>query len=195
MTRELWLFAIGLPIVIYILNCVFAREFKKIDVKTAVLYVATVGMMGVFGEIFVGSIYQALFEHHLWDYTVLPVHEGLTSQYAPVIWGSCGWYLYLSHDTLRQRGIVKAKHLALIFAFETVVLEAATNGSFKLFFGEYLFYYSPSDLWHLTSLQAMPFYLVAGYVIAIIVERYKRATNLNIFMNSYFTYVLVFLAR
>jgi hypothetical protein len=195
MATELLIFAIGLPAVIYILNCAVAREIKTVKLKPALLYVTTVAMMGVLGEVFVGSIYQTLFDKHLWDYTVLPIHEGFTSRYAPVIWGSYGWYLYLSHGTLRRYGITSTKHLALIFALETVFLEALTNGSFKLFFGEYLFYYSPADLWHLTSVQAMPFYLVAGYAIATAVDRFARATRFNIVINSYVTYVFFCLVR
>lgn len=194
-TANLIYFAIGLPIVIYVLNCLAAREYKKVNLKTALLYISSVAMMGVFGEIFVGSIYTAITGHHLWDYTVYPVQGGFTSKYAPVIWGSYGWYLYLSHDTLRKHGITATKHLALIFAVETVFLEALCNGTFKLLFGDYLFYYLPSDLWHLTSVQAMPFYLIAGYAIAEMFKKYQHAMRLNIIVNCYLVFILLFLVH
>lgn len=195
MNRDLIIFSLALPVTIYLFNCLVARGWRKLELKTLLLYVSSVAVMGVFGEVFVGSMYNALFHRHLWDYTVFPIHHGYTSLYAPFIWGMYGFYLYMSHDTLRKHGLKKESHLALWFAVETVFLEAATNGSYRLFHGEPLFYYTPTDMWHLTSIQAIPFYLVAGFAIVRLVDRYMRALRFNIVMNMYFMAVFVYLVH
>lgn len=193
MLKDLILYTLGINAFIYIASSAVAREWKRIDLKIAALYISTVALMGVFGEVFVGSIYEALFHHHLWDYTAYPIHEGFTSKYAPVLWGSYGFYLYLSHGTLKKYGINRLRHLVLIFGLETVALELIANASYKVLSGQYLFYYQPSDLWHFTSLQAMPFYFVAGYAICKIIRRYEQTIKVSIIMNIYLSFVLVFL--
>lgn len=191
----LLLFSIGLPIALYLLNAIFARGFQKIDVKLALIYISSMAMMGVFGEIFVGSIYNFLFGRHLWDYTIYPIHKGFTSLYAPVVWGSYGFFLYLFHETIKKYKNFSELQLGIIFCIETIIMEALINGIYKLIFGEYLFYYNPGDLWHLTSIHALPFYFIAGVAMAKIVRHNKKSAKFYVVLNIYLMAVLVFLAN
>lgn len=190
---NLFYFGAGWLIAVYLINCIIAKRFKRINIKQAILYICAVAMMGVVGEVFVGSLYNFLFDSKLWEYRVLPIHGGYTSYYALVIWGLMGFYLYLAHDTLDKRNIRAHKHLALIFGAEAVILEIAVNFSFLLLFGQYIFYYFPSDLWHLTSIQTIPFYLVAGFIISVTLKRYKADPLFFSLMAASFAFVLVFL--
>lgn len=160
--------------IVYVLNCLIARGLKPIDVRMALLYSATVAMLGVFGEVFVGSLYEFLFDRPLWQYRILPIHEGYTSMYAPVIWGILGFYLYLMHDTLVRLKKYTQNRLAITFMAEAIVIELLANLSFLLLFDQYLFYYLPSDLWHLTSVQTLPFYLAAGFVVTHALKRFSK---------------------
>lgn len=178
---------------VYLLNSAIARHFKKIDLRMATLYVASVAMLGVFGEIFIGHIYDFIFHKPLWLYHVLPIHGGYTSYFAPVIWGILGFHLYLLHGTLNKKKTRTNQHLALLFAGETLILELAGNWSFLAWFHDYCFYYLPTDLWHLTSVQTLPFYLLAGFVLARTIQSLRTDPKFFTFMAMGLGGVLVFM--
>ena len=46
------------------------------------------------------------------------------------------------------------------------------------------YYYLPSDLWHITSLQALPFYLLAGYITVVALKYANRTPKLALSGNS-----------
>ncbi len=170
---KLTLFAIFWFAAAYGFNCILARKFKKIDLKYAALYITSLGMLGVFGEVLVGQLYNFLFDKPLWLYHVLPIHSGYTSSYAPVIWGGLGFHLYLLHGTLSARKRRSLNQLALFFAGETLIVEILGNYTYKVAFHDYIFYYFPNDLWHLTSIQTLPFYLAAGFVTIFTISKLK----------------------
>jgi hypothetical protein len=168
---QLILFAASWAIGIYAFNSVVARRFKKIDVKFALLYVSTLAMLGVYGEVILGNLYAHIFGHPLWRYTVLPVHHAYTSHFALCLWGIYGFHLYLMHDNLEKRNTKAIKYLPLLFCIEAIIIEGLVNLTFRATFGRYIFYYFPSDLWHLTSIQTLPIYLVGGYAIQEAIKR------------------------
>jgi len=192
---QLLLFSVYIITVIYIVNCLIARQIKRVHFREAAVYITTMAMLGVFGEVFVGSVYHALFGHALWLYRVAPVHLGYTSYYAPFIWGALGFHIYLLHNYLKARNVEATLHLALIFSLETILLEILGNGSFKLFFGHYLFYYLPGDLWHLTSLQTLPFYFPAGIIMVKAVRHFKTDPRFYSIMCLLLAFTLVYLAK
>lgn len=192
---QLFGFALYLWAFVYTLNCIIARRIVRFRFKTAVIYTIALATLGVFGEVFVGSIYTILFGKPLWQYHVAPIHHNYTSLYAPVLWGTLGFYVGLLHDYLKERGIVRVLYLAPLFAIETLGLEIFANGSFHLFFGDYLFYYLPGDLWHLTSVQTLPFYLPAGIVFVLAMRRFLRDTGFFTVMCGFAGTVLVFLTH
>lgn len=159
---------------VYGLAWALRRSRPRIVFPEVFLYMATMAMLGVFGEVFIGSLYNHIFDKPLWIYHVAPIHHGYTSYVAPLIWGLFGgFYLYLAQAYMRSRGLVKTRQLALVFSLETIILELYINGLFLLIFGKYLFYYLPGDLGHLTSLQAIPFYLLAGVIFTGAIKRFK----------------------
>jgi cytochrome c-type biogenesis protein CcmE len=82
--------------------------------------------------------------------------------------------VYLFHHVPDARDPRADRRLALIVAAEAVVLEMACNLAFLALTGEYLFFYLPGDLWHLSSLQIVPFYFLSGLAIAKTLRRFRR---------------------
>lgn len=189
---KLTLFALFWFTAVYLFNSSISRGFKKVEPKLAVLYVSSLAMLGVFGEVLVGNIYKALFDKPLWLYHVLPIHDGFTSYYAPIIWGILGFHLYLLHGTLRTKNKVSGNTLALMFAGETLIIELLGNSSFKFVFNDYIFYYLPPDLWHYTSVQTLPFYVAAGFVLTRVMTHMRVDPIFFSCMASALACVLVF---
>lgn len=171
---SLLLFALLWIFIVYIFNCALTKSFCKIDIKIAILYITTVAFIGVIGETFVGTTYNSLLDLPLWQYQALPIHNGYTSYYAPIIWGIYGFYLYLLHDHLVAKRGYSDNKLMIMFSLEAMVIEALVNISFLLVFGYYLYYYNPNDLWHFTSIQTFPFYFIAGFLITRTLKRFKK---------------------
>jgi hypothetical protein len=134
-----------------------AGKFKKINPSVALLYSATLAMLGVFGEVIIDNGYNFAFGHPFWLYTTLPVHNGYTSRYALFLWGIYGFAIYLLHDHSGVRKIKAVNSLPVLFMASAIIFEVLVNLTFKIFFGKYVFYYFPSDLWHLSSVQVLPF--------------------------------------
>jgi hypothetical protein len=120
--------------------------------------------LGLVGEVVGDTGWNLVFHRPLWLYHVLPIHDGYTSLFSLYLWGAVGFHLYLLHNTLRKWGITSIHKLALLFCLEALVLEVLVNLTYLAFFNDFVFYYLPGDLWHLTSLQAIPGYIFAGYV-------------------------------
>ena len=178
--------------IVYTLDSLIIGHFKKISPKIALLYIATVAMIGVFGEIFLDSIYNYFVGNPLWRYNILPIHQAYTSAYAPVIWGILGLHIYLIHDTLRGWGVRKTRTLAFIFSLEALLLEALLTISSKYLLGEYMYYYYPGDLWHVTSIQNMPFYFICGVVVTLTVKRFKTSPRFFTVLCAFLVSVIVF---
>jgi len=177
MTNNAYLiwFSLVWIIILYFFNALIGHRLPSIEPKKLFVYVAGVALLGVLGEITIDSIYKLAFGSPFWLYRILPAHHAFTSFYSPVLWGMFGFYLYIFHGTLSKlRPAIKDWQLACIFAFEAVLLEIAFNLSHILVTGDYVFYYLPADLWHLTSLIALPFYFVGGYVIVLTMKRFLK---------------------
>jgi hypothetical protein len=58
-----------------------------------------------------------------------------------------------------------------------------------------MFYYLPDDLWHLTSIEAIPFYLLLAIVVTGCIKRFRKDPAFFICMNITLAAVLVFLAN
>jgi hypothetical protein len=191
---KLVLFALLWVVIVYTLNCLIARKFIRVDPRQALLYFVTVGLIGLFGEIFLDSVYNFFVGNPLWRYNILPIHHAYTSSYAIVTWGIYGLHLYLLHGTLMKKwGINKQAYLALIFGFEALLLEAALTISAKLLLTKYMYYYYPSDLWHVSSLQNIPFYFICGLITLKTLERFKKDPIFFSAMSVALLFVIAFL--
>ncbi len=190
---NLFFFTIAWIAIVYLFNAAISRKFHKIEPKLAGLYISTVALIGVFGEIFADSLYASVAGQPLWVYHVFPVHDGYTSMYSVVVWSMYGFYLYLMHDYF-TRFHFSTHTLAIIISIEAIILELLINSSYLYFFDDYFFYYLPGELWHLTTIQAIPFYFLAGIVILKTLKRFKADPKFFIAMNIVLTTTLVFLA-
>jgi hypothetical protein len=192
---SLILFGLMWFVILYLINAAIAKKFKKIDAQIAALYFFTVAMIGLFGEIFLDTIYNYFVGQPLWRYNILPIHGGYTSIFAIILWGLYGFHLYMLHDTLGSRwSIYKTKHLVLIFGLEALIIESLLTISAKLLLGEFMYYYYPGDLWHVTSIQNLPFYFICGFVILKTIPRFKADPQFFILMSSALTFVIAFMA-
>lgn len=190
---QLAYFSIAWFLIIYLFNSVLAKRLKPIQLPEALLYMSTVAMVGVFGEVLVDSLYNHFVGVPLWQYHILPIHYAYTSYYSIVIWSLYGFYLYLLHDHLGTYRIHSTKVLAGIISLEAIVLEILFNTSHLLLYHQYIFYYLPHDLWHVTSLQAIPFYFIAGVVITKSIRAFKSSPIFFTMVNIILVTVLVFL--
>ena len=99
---RLLIFGVICVVAVYIFSCLYYRRLQKIDLSIALLYITSVAMIGVLGEIFVDTIYTRIFGTQLWRYNFLPIHNGYTSQFSPILWGCFGFYLYLMHHDYKK---------------------------------------------------------------------------------------------
>jgi hypothetical protein len=192
MALKLILFTIAWLIGIYLFHSLISRSLKKIVISRLLVYVTTVGMLGLYGEIFVDSLYKYLFGSPLWRYDILPIHHAYTSAYAAVLWGAYGFYLYLLHDNLKNVSITKEHHLALIFSLEALVIEALVELTSKLAFGKYIYWYYPNGLWHISAFQNFPFYVICGFLIVKTLRRFLADPKFFVFLNSWLILMVVF---
>ncbi len=189
---RLFLFGVLLAAIVYLFNSAIARGFKKIQPARALLYMSTVAMIGVFGEVFVDTIYKHLFHTPLWRYNVLPIHHAYTSYYAAVLWGIYGFYLYLLHDSLGKWSVSRERHLALIFSVEALVMEASAELASRVVLGKYVYYYYPGGLWHISAFQNFPFYLLCGFLIVKTIKRFRADPVFFTVINVWLIAILLF---
>lgn len=171
---KLVLFALSWIGIVYFFNCWLAKQWIRPEPKKVLLYVSTMAALGILGEIVFDTGYHLVFGHPLWQYRLMPVHRAYTSSFSLYLWGTVGFYLYLLHDILRKRGISSLHKLAAIFCLEAIALEVSVNLTYLAFFSNFIFYYLPGDLWHITSLQTLPLYLLAGYISVSVLEFANR---------------------
>jgi hypothetical protein len=187
-------FTLAWILAIYLFNAAVARNFKKIELEGALVYISSVTLLGVFGEVLIDSLYAMAFGVPLWEYRLLPIHHAFTSYYSLAIWSMYGFYLYLLHDTLNGR-LRSTAAKASVIALEAIVLEILLNVSHLIIFGSYIFYYLPSDLWHVTTIQAVPVYFLAGFFIVRMTRSIKVDPRFFIAVNAVLVGIFVFLGN
>lgn len=188
-------FSLGWLAAIYLFNAAVAGRFKKVNAETALMYVTSVMLVGVFGEVLLDSVYQSVFGVPLWHYRVLPIHNAYTSYYSSVIWGMYGFYLYLLHESFGDRYARSMWLAAAFISVEAIALELALNLSHFIIFNQYIFYYLPGGLWHLSAFQVIPFYFIAGLVIAKFIRGCKTDPRFFVLINIILVSILVFFVR
>jgi hypothetical protein len=195
LTFRLLFFSLFCIAVIYLIYTLSTHHLKKINVKIALLYSVSVALFGVCAEILVDSLYKFAVGKPLWEYHLIPIHHRYTSYYSLVIWGMYGFYLYIFHDFFKsKRSKLSRKYLILLVGIEAIVLEVVINKLYLALFGGYIFYYLPNDLWHLTSIQAIPFYILLGLTISKSIKHFRKDQTFFIVMNLILVSILVFFA-
>ena len=160
---SLVLFSLIWLIIIYEFNILLAGRPIKLNLGKATLYITTMAAIGLLGEVLYDTVYNSIFGRPLWVYHLYPIHHGYTSIFSLCLWGAVGLYIYMLHGTLKKNRITSRLVIAAIFCIDAIIFEVLINLSYKVLFKDYLFYYLPNDLWHITSLQTLPLYLLAGF--------------------------------
>ncbi|HSX15293.1 MAG TPA: hypothetical protein VLF40_00730 [Candidatus Saccharimonadales bacterium] len=161
------IFSLACIAAFYAADSLVAGQWLTVKARAAILYVLSMLAMGLVGEVAFDTAYNAAFGWPLWQYHLLPIHHSYTSVYSLVIWAAMGLHLYLLHEAFKKRGITSVHVLAVVFCMEALLLEALLNLAYQIFFGDYVFYYLPTDLWHVTSVQALPIYFFGGYIAVL----------------------------
>lgn len=142
------------------------------------LHASFVFALAVSCEVLVDSLYEGVFGHKLWEYRVLPAHEGCVSRLAPLVWPSYGVHLYWLRGSLAARfGSLGSRTLfqAAVVGLEApLFFEVVGNLLFLGFLRTYYARYVPGDLWHLTSLQVVPVYGACALLGFLLLDRLRR---------------------
>lgn len=189
---RLLLYGIAIYASVYVFSCLVSRKVRKIHLSRALLYMTSMAMIGALSEIFCDTIYVHLFHYRLWFYQFLPIHHGYTSQYSPVIWGALGLYLYLMHHKYERWTRKELFVLSAVFSVETVAMEGLSVFFSKFFLGKYLFYYNPGNLWHVTSLQSIPFFFLVGILTLQTIHWFKSSPQYFTSISAYVTLVTLY---
>jgi hypothetical protein len=189
---RLFIFAAVCIAAVYIFSSIVGRDFKKINIHIALLYVSAVAMIGVLGEIFVDTIFARFFHGPLWRYNFLPVHHAYTSEYAPILWGTFGLYLYLMHHKKERWTRQELIRLSIIFALQALIIEAIADLVSKPILGDYIYYYYPGGLWHITAFPNFPFYFLSGYLIIQTIHWFKTSPHYFTYLSTWITAVTIY---
>jgi len=157
-------------VVIYLIWCLIARRIIKFKIKKLIYYMALAFPFCLILEVGFGNLHHYLFGEYLWEYRVMPVHDGLTSLLNFAIWPLYGLHFYL-YDILEKTWNLsrfwKNTSYILKLALSGPLLEFLLNMVCQLTLDRYYFYYFPDDLLHYTSIQVIPYYFIASLAFAI----------------------------
>ena len=175
MVTNLSIFFLYLVAVVYFVGFALTDSSTQIRSKEVYLYSGTLALIGCISEVAINSFCRIAFHSPLWIYQVTPIHQGDTSIFAFFQWSLYGYHLYYVQKKLQS---FKFKHEEYIFAFvlsiDALLLEAFVNISSLFFLNTYIFYYTPGDMWHLTTVFVFPFYLLGGAILIGIFQRFLQ---------------------
>jgi len=159
-------------IIHYIPLFVWYKLLKKrqiqIDWRLVLSYFIFGSWFGMYGELFLFKLIEILFNSPIWEYRTLPIHNGITSSFGPIMWGNAAIYICFHKNYPLKKTIEKQNGL-VSFALESgylLVLELVFNFIAFAIFNDYFFYYFVPDLAHWTSLTNLPFWWI-GYQITV----------------------------
>ncbi|MGB3946723.1 MAG: hypothetical protein WBM13_01955 [Bacteroidia bacterium] len=166
MFYKLVFFTIAQLIPLYIWVHLLKKKQIQVDLRLVASYFIFGSWFGMFGELFLFKFIDWIFNAPIWEYRTLPIHDGITSSYGPIMWGLAAVYICLHKNypfTPKKRSLVMSFILESSFL---LVLELLFNFLAYFLFHEYFFYYFVPDLLHWSSFTNMPFWWV-GYQIMV----------------------------
>ena len=168
--------AIAVPF-LYLLHSLLAGRLLRPDPYVLALHMSAAFLVMAIMEAGLGYLHTELFGWRLWEYHLLPNHRAYGSFLGPITWPWYGFHLCLFEEALARRGleIHNVYWRGSVTGVDGPLLEILGNGLFVLIFGQYVFYYFPGDLGHVTSLAVMPHYALAGVVLAVVLRALGRA--------------------
>lgn len=164
----------------YALACVVNRGLIKIEIKKVIFYITIFFLLGIVGEIFVNAVYANVVGVPLWEYRLLPVNNGSVSYFFIFVWGSLGFYKYISEAVFPKIASLSPTQQGLLIGAEAIFIELIYNGAYFIFFSDYIFYYFPTNLGylsHFSCLQVIPFYFVFGIAVTKILKQQLSETR------------------
>lgn len=190
-------FALLFPGVSFLLNRRYCRGALATDVPGIALLAALVFVLAVLCEASINPVYTQFQNEKLWEYRLLPLHDGNVSALAALVWASYGVHLYFFNQTLDSRlppGRRRNLYKAVVIGLEAPLLwEVLGNGFFLLLVGEFYAYYNPGELLHLTSLRVVPIYMLCIYFGLLVYERIRHRARDGRVTAALFVFGLAFL--
>jgi hypothetical protein len=195
MVTNLIIFFLYLATVIYFAGFAFTNKSTQISIKEVFLYSGTLALIGCISEVAINSFCRTAFDTSLWVYQITPIHHGDTSIFAFFQWSLYGYHLYYVQKKLQS---YKFKHEEYIFAFvlsiDALLLETFVNISSLFFLNTFVFYYTPGDMGHLTTVFVLPFYLLGGAILIGIFNRFLKDPMFFGTLSFSVAFIFVFLA-
>ena len=174
-------FCLLLVTISYSINHHLLGAKLAVDFYQLALTASCVVVLALISESVVNPLYTALFGQKLWVYRILPLHDGNVSALGVIIWAAYGVHLYFTRQTLMNKlpnAMNNSAVIAIIIGFEApFICEVLGNLLFLSVLGDYYAYYLPGDVFHLTSFQVVPIYilcLLLGLAILGTLERLPR---------------------
>ena len=164
-------FTIAQLIPLYIWYQLLKRKNVYVDWRLVISYFIFGSWFGMFGELFLFKFIELIFNSPIWEYRTLPIHNGITSSYGPIMWGNAAVYICF-HKNYPLKASNNSNKLRA-FVLESgylLILELVFNFLAFALFKEYFFYYFVPDIGHWTSFTNLPFWWV-GYQIIV---KYSR---------------------
>jgi len=168
-------FVIGIPL-FYPLYCWAAKQRLPIFNYDMALYMTATYFAFVTLEASFGFIHFEIFGWRIWEYRMYPNHHGYGTDLGPIMWTLYGIHVYWFKQIMKGWKPFKSPWTKGAFtSVEGPLFEFVGNGAILLIYGQYLFYYFPSDLYHLTTVQVMPHYAIAGVVFGYFLNAIDHA--------------------
>lgn len=166
------IFSLLLVTISYSINRYLLGRKLAVDFYQLALTASCVVILALIGESLVNPLYTALVGQKLWEYRILPLHDGNVSALGVMVWAAYGIHLYFTRQTLINKlpnGLNNSAGIAVITGFEApFICEVLGNLLFLHFLGDYYAYYLPGDVFHLTSFQVVPIYMLCLFIGLII---------------------------
>ncbi len=175
--------------ILFGLWCLISRQILKFDCRKVIFSMALAFPICLLGEIISGYIHLWFFNHYLWFYTIRPLHSNFTSAYNFAIWPLYGWHIYLCDQALEKFELTPRQYLwatCLKLTCSGLGLEIIANVLMIISLGRFYFYYTPDDLFHLTSLQVVPYYTLCSLALMLLLRKMRHSTP------SYFISLLLY---
>lgn len=169
----------------YALNRGLRSPRFEIQPTRLALFASGVFCLAVLFEALVNPLYEGQFGRKLWEYRILPVHDANVSALAPVVWTAYGIHLYFLFSRMERLTWMSRHpllHKGLLVGMEAPFLFEVTGNLFFLMMArEFYAYYLPGEVFHLTSLQVIPVYMISmiiGLTLYSLLERLRPGWTL-----------------
>jgi len=172
------IFGTALVLTSLCINRLILGSKLRIDFYGLALTASSVLLLAVIGESLINPLYELWFGSKLWEYRILPLHDQNVSALGLIVWTAYGIHLYFAKQTLEAKLPPRWNTpfgIAFIIGFEApFVFEILGNLIFLRLLGDYYAYYLPSDVYHLTSFQVIPIYMLCVYIGLLILDYLTR---------------------